>query len=77
MDTTDLAAAAQHPEGRGRCNCARRTKDHKPSRSCPKCKGKGWFNACLDCGGSGWNPIENAACRRCGGRGYHLPPTPT
>jgi hypothetical protein len=79
MDTSDIAAAALKADGRGRCSCARHTKSHKPSRSCPKCGGKGTLEACLRCEGSGWNSVANKVCALCGGRGYHLPlpPTPT
>jgi hypothetical protein len=76
-DISDIALAATLFQGKGPCNCNRHTKDHKPHRACPKCKGKGTISACLACGGSGWNAAANMKCGICEGRGYHLPPVPT
>lgn len=70
MDTSDIAAAALKPDGRGRCSCARHTKSHNPDRRCPKCHGTGMLTACLTCGGSGWNPKANKMCQNCQGCGF-------
>jgi hypothetical protein len=70
MDTSDIAAAALKPDGRGRCNCARRTKDRKAHPACAKCHGKGILTACLECGGSGWKATANEVCSKCQGNGY-------
>jgi hypothetical protein len=70
MDTTDIAAAALKPDGKGRCHCAKNTKDGKPHKACVKCHGKGILTACLECGGSGWKAEKNTTCAKCGGNGY-------
>lgn len=70
MDTTDIAAAALKADGRGRCHCAKNTKDAKPHRACPKCHGRGILTACLDCEGSGWKAAANEVCSKCQGNGH-------
>lgn len=70
MDTTDIAAAALKPNHKGHCNCSARTRDKRPNRACPKCKGTGTLTACAECEGSGWNKTNQKACMRCGGAGY-------
>jgi DnaJ-class molecular chaperone len=70
MDTSDIAAAALHPDGRGKCNCSRETKTRKPNPRCVKCNGSGIVTACEDCEGSGWKANQNKICPRCQGRGY-------
>jgi hypothetical protein len=74
MDTTDIAAAAQKPDGIGVCNCSRHTDKKKPNRRCPKCHGSGKLTACVECEGSGWDSATNAAHAKCGGKGYIEPP---
>ena len=70
MDTTDIAAAALKPDGKGRCHCARNTKDRKPSKACKKCHGSGILAACLNCGGAGWNAAAREICAKCQGAGF-------
>lgn len=69
-DVSDIAAAALKADGVGPCNCKKHTKDAAPSIRCAKCKGTGKITACLDCGGSGWNPKKNKTCPVCMGLGH-------